>query len=144
MIKSIVMKWWIEMEEHVFLHNEEIRITSTRIALKEKTIAMQGIVKFELDREDADKPYVWLVFSGISLIYALSQGFMDGGGIIGLALSVLFGLMYLAVYKYRELDRKMAIILTLSGGKEEEIFLEDEDELKVVFNKLNEAIIFRG
>lgn len=138
------VKGWIKMEEHVFLHNEEIRITSTRITLEEKTIAMQGIVKFELDREDIDKPYLWLVLSAISLIYALSQGFMDGGGIIGLLLSICFGLIYLVVYKLRESDRKMAIILTLSGGKEEEIFIEDEDELKVVYDKLNEAIIFRG
>jgi hypothetical protein len=126
------------MEEHVFLNNEDILISSTRLVIDKKTIVMKSVCSIELDKEEVSPPWLLIGFTLFSLMIALiSPNFSEIGWIF-----FLIGSVVTLITWFRK--RKEGIIIELVSGQK--IYLDNDkiDDLDRVFNVLNEVVIFRG
>ncbi|OOE14057.1 hypothetical protein [Fictibacillus arsenicus] len=128
------------MEEHKFLENEEILISSTRLVLKNKTIVMGAVCSVELDKEDFPTPWFFIVITIVGLLMALVSPFPNINS-IGWLFTVLGGIMVLLKWTKK---RKEAVIIELSSGEKEFIDDSEVQDLTSVFKAINDVILFRG
>jgi hypothetical protein len=99
------------MEEHVFLNNEDILISSTRLVIDKKTIVMKSVCSIELDKEEVSPPWLLIGFTLFSLMIALiSPNFSEIGWIF-----FLIGSVVTLITWFRK--RKEAIIIELVSGQ---------------------------
>jgi Family of unknown function (DUF6232) len=128
------------MEEHVFLKNEDIHISSTRLVLGNKTIVMNTVCSVELDKEETDTPWFFISITILGLLLSFVSPFPVING-IGWLFIVVGGIMSLIRWTK---DRKEAVIIELSSGEKQFIDNTEVDDLTSVFKALNEVILFRG
>ncbi|MDR7074191.1 DUF6232 family protein [Fictibacillus barbaricus] len=128
------------MEEHKFLENENILISSTRLVLKNKTIVMGAVCSVELDKEDVSTPWFFIVITIVGLLMALVSPFPNINA-IGWLFTVLGGIMVLLKWTKK---RKEAVIIELSSGEKEFIDDSEVQDLTSVFKAINDVILFRG
>ncbi|MBS4191177.1 hypothetical protein KHA94_13390 [Bacillus sp. FJAT-49705] len=125
------------MEEHVFLENDDILITSTRLVVGNKTIAISSVCSVELDREEIKPPWIGIAFTLIGLIMIFLLNPPSIGWII-----TFLGVLIIIIVLFR--NRKEAVIIELLSGENEYISNEKIENLQSVFTAINDVIIFRG
>jgi hypothetical protein len=129
------------IEEHIFMDNDDILISSTRLVMDNKVIATSAICSFELDKEEVKPPYVIFSLAFLAFFTAIFSPYYNEIGSFACVVLVTIGL---AIWGSRKSNRKEAIILDLASGEREYIDSNDVDNLDEIFNTLNEIIIFRG
>jgi hypothetical protein len=128
------------MEEHKFLENDEIMISSTRLVLENKTIVMNSVCSVELDKEEVSTPWFFIIITIVGLLMAVISPFPNINA-IGWVLTIIGSFLVVILWIK---DRKEGIIIELSSG--EKVFIDNEDvkDLASVFKALNDVILFRG
>lgn len=131
------------LEEHIFLEEEDILISSTRIVISEKVIAASQICSVDIDREEIKPPLITLgigslgIFAGVTSPNYLVNEF---GLLIGSAIIIL-GLAY---WLNKSSKRKEAVIIELSSRSKEYIDTTQVEDIEKVYKAINDLIIFRG
>ncbi|WP_066297872.1 DUF6232 family protein [Bacillus sp. FJAT-29937] len=125
------------MQEHFFLDNDDIKISSTRLVLENKTIAMSSVCSVELDREELKKPWIGMIIALIGLVSAFTYNDSSIGWLVS-----FFGLLLVVIMLFRK--RKEAVIIELTSGEKEYLTNEEIEDLTSVFKAVNDVIIFRG
>ncbi|WP_226677171.1 DUF6232 family protein [Mesobacillus jeotgali] len=125
------------MEEHVFLKNEMIIVTSTRLVIENKTIAMNSLCSVELDCEDINPPWVTLSLT----FFGFLIGFLSHLSELGWTMSIIGAVLSILLWVRK---REEAVILELSSGEKEYITNKAVNDLDSVFKAINDVIIFRG
>ncbi|MED3550148.1 DUF6232 family protein [Cytobacillus praedii] len=125
------------MQEHFFLDNEDIKISSTRLVINNKTISMNSVCSVELDREEIKTPWIGIVITviGLIIIFNINESFTGW-------IFTILGILIIVIMLFR--TRKEAVIIELSSGEKEYITNEDIEDLSTVFKAINDVIIFRG
>jgi hypothetical protein len=129
-----------KVEEHKFLENEDILISSTRLVLENKTIVMNAVCSVELDKEEVSTPWFFIVITIVGLLMAVVSPFPNINA-IGWVLTVLGSIMILLKWSKK---RREAVIIELSSGEKEFIDNSEVKDLASVFKALNDVILFRG
>jgi hypothetical protein len=131
-------------EEHIFYENEQIKISSTRISLENKTLAMKSVCSVELDIEEIQPPYFFLGFGFITFLSSFIANNDSRGTLFGLGIVIIF--FALVTYIFKLAKREVSILIDLESGETEILTKEDlqENELELIFKAINDAIIFRG
>ncbi|MEH7347219.1 DUF6232 family protein [Bacillus sp. JJ1532] len=125
------------MQEHFFLDNDDIKISSTRLVLHNKTIAMSSVCSVELDREELRTPWIGMIIAIIGLVSAFTSNDYSIGWIV-----TSFGLLLVVIMLFRK--RKEAVIIELTSGEKEYLTNEEIEDLSSVYKAINDVIIFRG
>ncbi|MFY0758749.1 DUF6232 family protein [Metabacillus dongyingensis] len=128
------------MEEHIFLENEDILISSTRVVIDNKTIVMNAVCSVEMDREEVSQPWIFIIVTFFSLAVALispTESFRGFGWL-------LFAVGAIATLSVWLKKRNEAIIIELNSGESVYIDNSEVDDLKDVIEAMNNVIVFRG
>jgi Family of unknown function (DUF6232) len=128
------------MEEHVFLKNEDIFISSTRLVLNNKTIVMNTVCSVELDKKEVDTPWFFITVTIVGFLLAVVSPYSNIN-MIGWLLIGVGAIMTLLKWSKK---RKEAVIIELSSGEKEFIDNTEVEDLTNVFKVLNDVILFRG
>lgn len=131
------------MEEHIFLKQEDIVISSTRIALPNKIIAMHSVSSVTIDKEDIKFPRGMIIASILCFfvwIFNPNTEIGEVGLFIGLTLLLIGGIVWLSLNS----SRKEAVVINLTSGETEYIENHEVGDIQSVFNAISDAIVFRG
>ncbi|MEH7502917.1 DUF6232 family protein [Neobacillus drentensis] len=131
------------LQEHIFLQNEEISISSTRIVIGNKTIVASAICTIELDKEEVKPPFMFMWFGLFCLLVAVLSPYSELRG-VGWFLAILLLLLFFGIWINAKRTRREAVVIELSSGEREYIDYKEVEDLQEVFNALNQVVIFRG
>jgi len=130
------------MEEHVFLKEENILISSTRLCLENKTIAIKSICSIEMSKEQV-KPSLLLFSLPVLAILVAMVHPLDQVSVYSTRVGAVLLLIFFVNWILRYLDREEGLVIVTSGGSEM-IDKSEVDDIDKVSRSINEAIIFRG
>lgn len=125
------------MEEHIFLNENDIKVTSTRLVVEDHTFAMSGVTSIELVKEEKTKP-ILSILTGVGLLF---YGIYQEGNVFLVFGAILLVFSLAMWFKEKEV---FTIILHTSSGEQEALTDEDSGFVERVQKALNDAIIFRG
>jgi hypothetical protein len=131
------------VEEHIFLKQEDMVISSTRIAIPNKIIAMHSVSSVSIDKEDIKFPRGMIIASILCFlvwIFNTNTEIGEVGLFIGLTLLLIGGIVWLSLNS----SRKEAVVINLTSGETEYIENHEVDDIQSVFNAISDAIVFRG
>jgi hypothetical protein len=131
------------IEEHIFLKQEDIVISSTRIVIPNKIIAMHSVSSVTIDKEDIKFPRGMIIASILCFLVWIFNPNVELGEVglfIGITLLLIGGIIWLV----SKSNRKEAVVISLTSGETEFIEKHEVDDIQSVFNAIGDAIVFRG
>jgi hypothetical protein len=131
------------LQEHFFFSEEEIKISSTRIALPNKVIAMHTVSSITIDKEEIKPPRIMIIGSILSLLVWIFNPNTEVG-LTGLSIGSILIIIAGFYFYLRQQSRNEAIVINLTSGETEYIDNQDVNDIQKVFNAISDAIIFRG
>lgn len=131
------------MEEHIFLNEEDYKITNTRFIVEGDIFVIGQITSIKLGEEEKEVPVSSLAIGGVLLLlgaYLKIVRVEFSSVLIGL------GCIFLLIAFFRWLFRKqeLKVIIGFSSGEYKVVTETDRLLLERVAKALNDAIIFRG
>lgn len=132
-----------KMEEHVFFKEEEILVSSTRIVLPNKIIAMHTVSSITIDKEEIKRPWILMISAFMSFIVWVFNPDTDGG-VVGLSIGFILLIFSGILWYIRKTDRNEAVVISLTSGETVYIDNQEVDDIQSVFNAISNAIVFRG
>jgi hypothetical protein len=131
------------LQEHFFFSEEEIKISSTRIELPNKVIAMHTVSSIKIDKEEFKPPWI--------MIFGFLAGFLiwifnpdTDLGLTGLSIGSILIIIAGLYWYLRQSGRNEAVVINLTSGETEYIDNQDVQDIQKVFTAISDAIIFRG
>jgi hypothetical protein len=131
------------MEELVFYKQEDILISSTRLAISDKVITMHSVSSIAIDKEEVIFSKGLLISSIFCLLIWIFRPDSEIG-VVGLFIGLTLFFVGGVTWFFQESSKKEAIVITLTSGEREYIDNLEFDDIIKVFNAINEAIVFRG
>jgi hypothetical protein len=129
-----------KLEDHIYINNEGILVSITRVVLEDKVIASQSICSIQLDREEVRPPFVMFTIGVLGMMVGIFSRYNELGWFIG----VTFILIGMAIWFSDSKNRQDAVIIELASGSKEYINSTEVDDLQEVYDTLNNVLIFRG
>jgi hypothetical protein len=131
------------MEELVFYKQEDILISSTRLAISDKVITMHSVSSIAIDKKEVIFSKGLLISSIFCLLIWIFRPDSEIG-VVGLFIGLTLLFVGGVTWFFQESSKKEAIVITLTSGEREYIDNLEFDDIIKVFNAINEAIVFRG
>jgi hypothetical protein len=131
------------MEEHIFYKEDEILISSTRIALPNLVIAVHSVSSLRIDKEEVRFPWIMFAISFFSFLVWIFNPTSEMGQ-MSLFIGIFLLLISLITWIIQISRRKEALLISLTSGETEYIDKEEVDNLQNVFKAISNAIVFRG
>ena len=113
-------------EEKVFYDKGNIKITSSRFIVSGQTYSLSNISSVKMGRENHNMEAFVLMLAGL-----LSLVFVVGIFILALAVWLFY-------------QKKYKVLITTSGGENDVLSMKDENTVRNIVEKLNDAIVYRG
>jgi hypothetical protein len=131
------------LQEHFFFSEEEIKISSTRIELPNKVIAMHTVSSIKIDKEEIKPPWIMIIGSIVSLLIWIFNPNTEAG-LTGLSIGSILIIIAGLYWYLRQSGRNEAVVINLTSGETEYIDNQDVQDIQKVFTAISDAIIFRG
>jgi xanthine/uracil/vitamin C permease (AzgA family) len=126
------------MEEHVFLNEDDVKVTSTRLITDSETYVINAITSIKNGKTEKNVPTLTLTIGGILIIIGLffrANAGLITSGIIVLIVAAIIWFLQKETHK---------VIVSFSSGEHKVISDTNKDLIEKIIKALNDSIVFRG